>query len=452
MSVKSSAKPIIRRRRVDSTRRPNVPVLFSVPDLRPAATKPEEDSVLEDATPQEQFAVVSNVLDRSDSELSIDDIESPALTDELDSVEPAVSLVDPSEPRTEFGIAPPRNVIGSTVANEVGRLDDIEDMSSPVAPVNAPPAEGRNRSRQKRSKRPETPAVDAPKTTLEVEMFSKKIQKNLSTLGTIAAAILVCTVVARAMKDDNQPRDSELAATPSELIDQVEKANPQVEVVAEVTPQFDPADLQRSVQSNPFNRPLNSVVQQQQDPQVSTAARFADAPESQGKVDPFALPGFGGGQVAQPVQNTQAAFGQPQPVQTQPAQFQPGQFQPTQRQPTGPTFAAPQNSGQQLNLSSSASVGYQNNPAVRSGVVQANGVTQQQSPSLPPVPNRFGQAPATGYPATSQGYQAYNQMNAAPQQPNQTSNGQLRVGNAGDSRYSDGTANPVFNNNGGVIR
>ncbi len=445
MSVKSSAKPIVRRRRVDSTRRPNVPTLLSVPDLR----------VLTDVDAQEQIDVDEPSATDDVAELGIQDIpdqiedvdvvslnsvqpEAASFDEGTDSLE-GIQSVDLSRPRTEFGIAPPRAVIGSAAAVETASTETPDFSGEEQKPA-----------RKKRTKSTEPVSVAEPKTPLGEEVFSKNFKNNLSVLGTIAAAIFACTLVASAMRDDGGSDNPNLAVNSTELIDQLPTDGEvlQPEVVAEVAPQFDPAELQASVQRggpSPFSRPLGQVTEQPQTLQsqgvqsqaINRVAMQPGTDREQRKVDPFALQGFGGQETridahAESRQTSGAANAQGigQAGLVQPAFAQP-QPQPSEQR-TGPVFAAPQNSVQRQDFSANSNA---------------------RTLPLPAVPNRFGQGNATtAYPTTSQNYQPFNQLKATLEQGPPSRLGDTRGGQFGTQQVPQFNSGPVFNNNGGVNR
>lgn len=216
-SSNSPAKPIVLRRRYDGRREPSVPVLLSVPDLRePAddvsAHSPEANGSQSGDSLQNEYAVIAP---ESIAEERVSEYGSPAAGAAASITEVAGDIAQQpfapmDQPRTEFGIAPPQNVIGGedsvacpdfpdsqgesthdsnpdTVAGEVERVDQLaSETNTPAVAVVDPVA-----------------AVRKFVTNLSWSGLPDSVKENLGTLGTLAAAIFVCTIVARSLKQDS---------------------------------------------------------------------------------------------------------------------------------------------------------------------------------------------------------------------------------------------------------
>lgn len=216
-SSNSPAKPIVLRRRYDGRREPSVPVLLSVPDLRePAddvsAHSPEANGSQSGDSLQNEYAVIAP---ESIAEERVSEYGSPAAGAAASITEVAGDIAQQpfapmDQPRTEFGIAPPQNVIGGedsvacpdfpdsqgesthdsnpdTVAGEVERVDQLaSETNTPAVAVVDPVA-----------------AVRKFVTNLSWSGLPDSVKENLGTLGLLAATIFVCTLVARSLKQDS---------------------------------------------------------------------------------------------------------------------------------------------------------------------------------------------------------------------------------------------------------
>ncbi len=216
-SSNSPAKPIVLRRRYDGRREPSVPVLLSVPDLREPADDvsahyPKANGSQSVDSLKNEYAVIAP---ESIAEERVPEYGSPAAGAAASTTEVAGDIAQQpfapmDQPRTEFGIAPPQNVIGGedsvacpdfpdsqgesthdsnpdTVAGEVERVDQLaSETKTPAVAVVDPVA-----------------AVRKFVTNLSWSGLPDSVKENLGTLGTLAAAIFVCTIVARSLKQDS---------------------------------------------------------------------------------------------------------------------------------------------------------------------------------------------------------------------------------------------------------
>ena len=185
----SSTVPIVRRRQ-GTTDEPTVPVLLTVPDLREPV--PAKTAIV--AGPDENAAAAVASVDQSPATPAA---EAPAtgFSSTLDET-PGDGEVRMDVPRTEFGIAPPRNKIG------IG--DAVESPSA--GETVSPEAEDLETS------------VDSPTTGWSHDGLNDEWKRNLGTVGTIAAAIVACTLVARALKQPTPSREQHLVADTSSAV------------------------------------------------------------------------------------------------------------------------------------------------------------------------------------------------------------------------------------------
>ena len=500
MSVNSNAKPIVRRRRVATSRRTEIPTLLTVPDLRPKSdvTLAHADAAIDEAT----VAPEANEADSYSNQAGLAPLLSP--------------LAMGDEPRTEFGIDPPKQVIGAT-EQAATHTEDTESVPAPKVIHSVEPL--RNAI--------STVWGNLGKTGITTirpgDWFSGNWRKEIGTLGTIAAAILTCTLVARSLRPDHSYRDAITAKVPDSISESLstEDSNSQTHDVQGSTPMFEASPLREQ----PFAQPVgdsNPSPQAQQNQHRERPNGFdrvarvpterssfspmpAESPTVQHErtnVDPWARPAFGG-QPSQPrpVEGTQmtrdvqlqraghfqvhqpsnGAHPQNHHVPTDIARngaqpsAQPSVFStPVQlmRSPQGASVGPEAESTQRpSHFNSSPAAHVQSNT---SNQIHQHGIANryestQFSPSLPPLPNRTQAATAiestAGYPVTPSHYRPLNQVEAAlhNQQVAQQHQSPQPVGLPqgtdrqpvqlqADQRGTDFGQDHFFNNNGGVRR
>ena len=215
-SSNSPAKPIVLRRRFDGRREPSVPVLLSVPDLRePAddvsAHSPKANGSQSVDSLKNEYAVIAP---ESIAEERVPEYGSPAAEAATSTTEVAgdvaqQAIVPMDRPRTEFGVAPPQNVIGGEDSVALDRPNTPDSQSEvPYDSVSAA-AVGKVERVDQLASAPAVavadPAATATKvvTKLSWSGLPDSVKENLGTLGTLAAAIFVCTIVARSLKQDS---------------------------------------------------------------------------------------------------------------------------------------------------------------------------------------------------------------------------------------------------------
>ena len=169
----SSDMPVVRRRKAaaDGTA---TPILLTVPDLR----EPIPAAMPVSATPDDGVSCESKPEGECSTAPTSELIASSVSTAMDKTLGEATARMD--QPRSEFGIAPPRAQAGHKETNteaegsgafggpEAGKLDARSMFSGWFA-----------------------------------DGVSDEWKKNLGTIGTIAAAVLACTLVARALKQDS---------------------------------------------------------------------------------------------------------------------------------------------------------------------------------------------------------------------------------------------------------
>jgi|GEM_PF-5930464 len=238
MSVRPSAKPIVRRQA--ATTSPPSKVLLTIPHFRDALT-PETSNTADEKPEDSGKSSTNDALARHETPGARRD-------DVLESLEMAVAY------QQATGDHPLGN-------QEVGS-QEVGATGPPALTVNqleasASQSKSHTKSRSKRN----GPSFDVADTTHETfGGFSNTLRQNLGVLGTIAASIVVCTLVARGMKQENGSRNLVASNQPSaELNDVVPAAATESEVVTAVTPNFDLTQGQRQTlpqQVNPRTEPV----------------------------------------------------------------------------------------------------------------------------------------------------------------------------------------------------
>ena len=199
--IAPSARPIVRRGKTRDTETPQPAILLTVPDLRsptvdstiPAASETELPMQL--AGLPDEATEFSHDSSRNEPEQSYDNLAGEAGYSALDTSDYGefTSEVSPSEVKER----------------EASELAASELASEPT-------------SDSDRRSTPASPAAKSELLDLKWGFANATVKRQLGTLGTIAAAILACTMIARAMKQDTTTPGSSLhmaAAESTELND-----------------------------------------------------------------------------------------------------------------------------------------------------------------------------------------------------------------------------------------
>ena len=220
-------KPIVRRRPVETSQW-SPELLLQVPDFRASSVAPAESTA---ADVSDESNLLAQAAEQCANDLSKSTAQSPE-----PSNEDAAYTIDFNEARTEFGIAPPKDRVGAAAEEHLAQ--DIErDVSEVAAKVTLP--EQKTRSLARAGLSVTTPEV----SVFDPDRLSHQLKQNLGTIGTIAAAITACILVASAMKQD--PASPALAPTQSVAAQPLVDA-PQVPdraFAAEVTPAAQPIQI-----------------------------------------------------------------------------------------------------------------------------------------------------------------------------------------------------------------
>ena len=410
MSVRPSAKPIVRRQTATT---PPSKVLLTIPDFRgakSAVTPTAPISATEELASATMGAAKSGI--EATPKAEGDDV--------LESLEMAVAYEQ------------------ATGSHPLG-TQEVEPTDSPAMAE----LESQKQTNAIETKAAETSSDGGVNTgerhdfvsmTHEAyDGFSKSLQKNMGVLGTIAAAVVVCTLVARGLRHENAPRELVSNETSTELGAELNDVNPASdmgpETVTAVTPDFTPTKLPpqtfpqqvnrqadpRGLQSFPSleqpNLQRNDLLQnqtstsplpgQQGNPTTRVAQSFVQPTQSQNTMgrsaseegfDPFTLSAFGGSTSGS--QNRAAgSFNPSQPTQqqvvarTQQLQQAPPLQQPVpQLQQPAPQFRD----------------NVQQSPSQIPSAIQTPNQFSGQQLQAEPSSNLLGNAKSNPYPSTGQ--------------------------------------------------